>query len=97
MLKGPGAFMYGIPPGGSVGGSINIVTKRALDIRSSRSRHNTSARQFRRPCRCQHPRWTEQGVGHRFNGLGRTGEASINDGNWQTGLGAVASTIKASV
>ena len=28
--------------------------------------------------------------GVRFNGVGRNGEASINDGNWRTGLGALA-------
>src|SRR5690606_20944054 len=31
VLKGPGAFMRGMPPGGSVGGGINVVTKRADD------------------------------------------------------------------
>lgn len=31
VLKGPSAFLNGMPPGGSVGGSVNIVPKRATD------------------------------------------------------------------
>ncbi len=31
VLKGPGALLNGMPPGGGVGGSINLVTKRAGD------------------------------------------------------------------
>ncbi|MFT4066548.1 TonB-dependent siderophore receptor [Paraburkholderia sp.] len=29
LLKGPGAFLYGMAPGGGVGGNVNIITKRA--------------------------------------------------------------------
>lgn len=29
LLKGPGAFLYGMAPAGGVGGNINLVTKRA--------------------------------------------------------------------
>ena len=32
LLKGPGALINGIAPSGSVGGAINIVTKRAGEI-----------------------------------------------------------------
>ncbi|MCH3797048.1 TonB-dependent siderophore receptor, partial [Campylobacter jejuni] len=31
VLKGPGALLYGMTPGGSVGGVINLVPKRAGD------------------------------------------------------------------
>lgn len=31
VLKGPSALLNGMPPGGSVGGSINLVTKKATD------------------------------------------------------------------
>ncbi|MBR1222919.1 TonB-dependent siderophore receptor [Bradyrhizobium sp. U87765 SZCCT0131] len=31
LLKGPGAFLNGMAPQGSIGGSVNIVTKRAAD------------------------------------------------------------------
>ena len=91
VLKGPGAFMYGIPPGGSVGGSINIVTKRALDLPFVQvtpqylSPGNFGVHVDASTRGGENKEW-----GIRFNGLGRTGEASINDGNWQTGLGAIA-------
>lgn len=29
VLKGPGALLYGMPPGGAVGGTVNVVTKKA--------------------------------------------------------------------
>lgn len=32
VLKGPSTFLNGMPPGGSVGGSVNIVPKRAGDV-----------------------------------------------------------------
>lgn len=91
VLKGPGAFMYGIPPGGSVGGSINIVTKRALDVPLLQvtpqyiSPGNFGVHVDASTRGGENKEW-----GIRFNGLGRTGEASINDGNWQTGLGALS-------
>lgn len=91
LLKGPGAFMYGIPPGGSVGGSINIVTKRALDVPFLRiTPQFISAGNFGAHVDASMRGGENKEWGIRFNGLGRTGEASINDGNWQTGLGALA-------
>lgn len=91
LLKGPGAFMYGIPPGGSVGGSINIVTKRALDLPFVQVTPqfigvgNVGLHLDASTRAGDNKEW-----GIRFNGLARTGEASINDGNWQTGLGALS-------
>jgi iron complex outermembrane receptor protein len=91
VLKGPGAFMYGIPPGGSVGGSINIVTKRALDLPFLQvTPQYISPGNFGVHVDASTRGGANKEWGIRFNGLGRTGEASINDGNWQTGLGAVA-------
>lgn len=91
LLKGPGAFMYGIPPGGSVGGSINIVTKRALDIPFVRvtpqfiSDGNFGVHVDAGTRAGENKEW-----GIRFNGLGRTGEASINGGDVQSGIGALS-------
>lgn len=31
LLKGPSALLNGVPPGGSIGGSVNLVPKRATD------------------------------------------------------------------
>ena len=91
LLKGPGALINGIAPGNSIGGGINIVTKRALEQSFARVTpffmsaanygvHLDTGTRFG-----QNKEW-----GVRFNGVGRNGEATINDGNWRTGLGALA-------
>src|SRR5256885_1485191 len=36
VLKGPGSLTNGVGPSGSIGGSINVVTKRAGDRKSTR-------------------------------------------------------------
>ncbi|MGQ9366413.1 TonB-dependent receptor [Azospirillum sp. ST 5-10] len=91
LLKGPGALINGIAPGGSIGGGINIVSKRAGDEpltrltttyvgESNLGLHADVARRFG-----ANKEW-----GVRFNGLLRDGEATIEDGNVQTGLGSLA-------
>lgn len=91
LLKGPGALVNGISPSGSVGGGINVVTKRAGDVPLTRltteyvGRKNLSqaidvGRRF----------GPDNAWGVRVNALVRGGEASIDEGNAQTGLGAVA-------
>lgn len=91
LLKGPGALVNGISPSGSVGGGINIVTKRASDVPLTRltteyvGRKNLSqaidvGRRF----------GPDNAWGVRVNALVRGGEASIDEGNAQTGLGAIA-------
>lgn len=91
LLKGPGALINGMAPGGSVGGGINIVSKRAPEIPFARltpifmsagnyGLHAETSRRFG-----ENKEW-----GVRFNGVGRNGEASIDGGNWQSGLGALS-------
>lgn len=91
LLKGPGALVNGIAPGGSVGGGINIVTKRALEVPFARltpifmsagnyGAYLDASRRFG-----DNKEW-----GVRFNGIGRNGEASIDDGNLRSGLGALS-------
>lgn len=91
LLKGPGALMNGIAPGGSVGGGINILSKRALEVPFTRltpvfmsagnyGMYIDSSRRFG-----ANKEW-----GVRFNGVGRNGEASIDDGNARTGFGALS-------
>jgi iron complex outermembrane receptor protein len=91
LLKGPGALINGIAPSGGIGGGINIVTKRATEEPFTRLTpffmstanygvHLETSRRFG-----DNKEW-----GVRFNGVGRNGEASINDGNFQSGLGALA-------
>ncbi|PLC50320.1 TonB-dependent siderophore receptor [Pollutimonas subterranea] len=91
LLKGPGTLMRGIPPNGSIGGSINVVTKRAQDepltrltttytSQSNLGAHLDVGRRFG-----ENNAW-----GIRFNGVVRGGEASIDDGKQDLGLGALA-------
>lgn len=91
VLKGPGTLMRGIPPNGSIGGSINVVTKRAQDepltrltttytSKANLGTHLDVGRRFG-----ENNAW-----GVRFNGVLRGGEASTNDGKQDLGLGALA-------
>ncbi|MDQ8730068.1 TonB-dependent receptor [Bradyrhizobium sp. LHD-71] len=91
LLKGPGALINGMAPGGSIGGGINIVSKRALEVPFTRvtpffmsagnyGLHLETSRRFG-----ENKEW-----GVRFNGVGRNGEASIDDGNWRSGFGALS-------
>ncbi len=90
LLRGPGALINGIAPGGSIGGGINIISKRADDVPLTRltttyigsGNFGTHADVGRR-----YGKNGEWGV--RLNGLYRDGEASINDGNLRTGLGSI--------
>lgn len=91
LLKGPGALINGMAPGGSVGGGINIVTKRAADVDFNRITpfFMTSAN-YGVHLETSHRFGENKEWGVRFNGVARNGEASIDDGNWRTGLGALA-------
>jgi iron complex outermembrane receptor protein len=91
VLKGPSTLMYGVTPSGNIGGSINIVTKRAGDTPLTRltttyesksilSAHIDTSRRFG-----EDKQW-----GIRFNGVARKGQTSIDDGHQKFGLGALA-------
>jgi len=90
LLRGPGALINGIAPGGSIGGGINIITKRAADVPLTRlnttyigdGNFGTSVDVSRR-----YGPNGEWGV--RLNGLYRDGEASIDKGNLRSGLGTI--------
>ncbi|WP_338664464.1 TonB-dependent siderophore receptor [Pararoseomonas sp. SCSIO 73927] len=90
LLRGPGALINGIAPGGSIGGAINVITKRAGDdpltrltpVFISDGNFGIQADLARR-----YGANNEWGV--RFNGLYRDGEASIEDGNLRSGLAAL--------
>lgn len=87
VLKGPGTFVNGIPPSGSIGGSVNLVTKRAGNEPLTRlttsylgesqfGAHIDAGRRFG-----QNNEW-----GVRVNALKRSGEGTIDKGSQQTGL-----------
>src|SRR5690606_21602703 len=89
--KGPTAFMNGIPPNGSVGGSINIVSKRAgpqpltrlttsYMSRSNLGLHLDVGRRF----------GDENAWGIRFNGAVRGGDGTIDDSDQNTALVSLA-------
>lgn len=91
LLKGPGALINGIAPGGSVGGGINIVSKRATEVPFVRlTPVFMSAGNYGLQLDTSRRFGANNEWGVRFNGVGRNGEASIDGGNWRAGLGALS-------
>lgn len=91
LLKGPAAFANGIPPGGSVGGSINIVTKRATDDPFvTVTPQFLSSGNFGVAIDANRRFGENKEWGIRFNGIARNGEASVDNGNARTGTAALA-------
>ncbi|WP_082621876.1 TonB-dependent receptor [Bordetella sp. N] len=90
VLKGPGTLMNGMGPSGSVGGNINIVTKRAGDepltrVTTTYQSPGTLGSQVDVGRRFgDNNEW-----GIRFNGQYRDGATAIDNGNQQTTVGAV--------
>lgn len=90
VLKGPSAMLNGMPPGGSVGGSINLVPKRATEQPLTRltgmfvsdgqyGSHIDVGRRF----------GEKQQFGIRFNGLYQDGNTSIDQQSKRATLGAL--------
>lgn len=91
LLKGPGTLMRGIPPNGSIGGSVNVVTKRAGDVPLTRlSARYTSQANVGTHLDVGRRFGADNAWGLRFNGVLRGGEASIKNGQQKLGLGALA-------
>lgn len=90
VLKGPGALINGIAPGGSVGGGINVVTKRAGDEPLTRF---TTVYEGKSNIGLQVDVGRRFGEGNawgiRVNGLVKGGETSINGGNVKSNFGSV--------
>ncbi len=87
VLKGPGTLVNGIAPSGSIGGSINLVPKRAEDEPLTRvttsfisegqgAVHADIGRRF----------GEDKAWGVRLNGLMRKGEGTIDGGDQEIGL-----------
>ncbi|RJF74385.1 TonB-dependent receptor [Rhodopseudomonas palustris] len=91
LLKGPGALINGIAPSGSVGGAINIVSKRATEIPFARvTPYFMSAGNYGVQLDSSQRFGANKEWGVRFNGVARNGEASIDDGNWRSGVAALS-------
>lgn len=90
VLKGPGTLMNGISPNGSIGGGINIVTKRAGDDPLTRL---TTTYQSKGQLGGQFDvgrRFGEDNAwGIRVNGVYRDGATPIDNGNQQQTVGAI--------
>ena len=91
VLRGPSALLSGIPPSSSVGGSINLVTKRAgptplTEITTSYSSHSYGQVQADVSRRFG----SEQRLGLRVNAAYGKGEAGVEDQEKGRRLGAVA-------
>lgn len=91
VLKGPSALLNGMPPGGSVGGSINLVPKRAGSEPLTRvaatyasdaqvGGHLDMSRRF----------GERQEFGIRFNGVYRDGDSATQHQSKQSRLAALA-------
>ena len=90
LLKGPGTLINGIPPGGSIGGSINVLTKRAGEEPLTRlGLGHIGESQFGTSVDIGRRFGEDKAWGIRVNGAFRDGEASIDNGKQQLGLGAI--------
>jgi iron complex outermembrane receptor protein len=79
VLKGPSALLNGMPPAGSVGGSINIVPKRAQDRPMTRlTTGYFSDRQLGVHLDAGRRFGQNKEFGVRFNGVYRDGDTAMN-------------------
>lgn len=95
VLKGPNAFLNGIAPGGTIGGAINIVPKRAPDRPLTQltasyysdgqiGAHLDVGRRF----------GPDNGIGLRFNGVYRQGDTPVDRESRELALGVVGADFR---
>ncbi|HBP41195.1 MAG TPA: TonB-dependent siderophore receptor [Halomonas sp.] len=90
VLKGPSALLNGMPPGGSVGGAINLVPKRAGDEPLTRfTTTYMSDAQFGGHLDVGRRVGDNQQFGIRFNGVYRDGEGAVNNQKPSVQMGAL--------
>jgi iron complex outermembrane receptor protein len=91
VLKGPGTLMNGVGPTGSIGGGINIVTKRADDEPLTRLTTSYQSKAQLGTLLDVGRRFGDDNAwGIRVNGVYRDGETGIDNSKQQQGLGALA-------
>lgn len=91
VLKGPSALLNGMPPGGSVGGSVNLVPKRAGDQPLLRVSANfASDAQFGTHVDMGRRLGTDKQFGIRFNGAYRDGDGAVGKQSKKVQLGSLA-------
>lgn len=97
VLKGPGSLMYGISPGGSVGGSINIVTKRAGDKPLTRITGTYESKSLLGTHVDVGRRFGENGEwGVRVNGVYRKGDNTLDGSKTESSVAALALDYRSS-
>ena len=90
VLKGPGTLLNGMPPGGGVGGSINLVTKRAGDVPFAQMTNTFASRsQFGTNLDYGRRFGEENEFGVRFNGSYRNGSTELANQSQELGTAAL--------
>ena len=80
VLKGPSALLNGMPPGGSVGGAVNLVPKRATNDPINRlTTTYMSDAQFGGHIDLGRRFGDRKQFGIRFNGVYRNGDGAVNN------------------
>ena len=90
VLKGPSALLNGMPPGGSVGGTVNLVPKRAGEEPLTRltSTYMSNA-QYGGHIDIGRRLGENKQFGIRFNGAYRDGEGAVNQQDKKTELASL--------
>lgn len=90
VLKGPSAMLSGMPPGGFIGGTVNIVPKRATDDPLTQVTANyTSSAQFGAHADVGRRFGPDKQFGVRFNGVFRAGQTAVENNSDERGLGVL--------
>lgn len=90
VLKGPSALLNGMPPGGGVGGSVNLVTKRATDAPITQLTNSYSSRsQFGTHLDVGRRYGEQNEFGVRFNGAYRNGGTELANQSQELGTAAL--------
>jgi len=90
VLKGPGSLTNGVGPNGSVGGNINVVTKRAGDEPLTRVTGTYMGEgQLGTHLDVGRRLGSDNQWGVRANGVWRNGEGNIDGGRQRLGLGSL--------
>ncbi len=90
VLKGPSALLNGMPPPGSIGGTINIVPKRAPDDPLTQVTANyASAGQFGASADLARRFGPDNEFGVRLNGVYKSGQTEVQYNSDQRALGVL--------
>ena len=91
VLKGPAAFLFGMPPNGSIAGTVNLITKRAGDEPLTRGTVDyASGARGGGQVDVSRRYGEERQIGVRINGAGFGGDTPIDHTNQRNGVGSLA-------